>query len=68
MLQLISGLLVTFVKYSQCANRNQIFLPNLNSIDETKGFINSNDVAVIGFFSDISSTWATNYMEAVDHI
>ena len=48
MVQLIYGLLSIFAHcpYSQSTNRDQILLPNLNSVDETKGFINSNDVRI----------------------
>ena len=43
-------------------------IQNLNTVEESKGFINTNDVTVIAFFADASSLWAKNYLESVDQM
>ena len=52
---------------AQSVNTEPI-VPNLSTVEESKGFLKSNDVTVIGFFSDVDSTWATNYLESVDQM
>ena len=40
----------------------------MNTVEESKGFINSNDVTVIAFFSDGDGIGANNYLESVDQM
>ena len=42
--------------------------PSLSSIDQTKAYIDSNDVVIVGFFSDIESFAAKNFFQAAEEM
>ena len=45
-----------------------VAVPELSTVEESEGFIKSNDVTVIGFFSENDSVEAMNYLESVDQM
>ena len=69
MLIFTSTFLVILFKGINAQNINtEPTIPHLNTVEESKGFISSNDVTVIGLFFDGFSVWAKNYLESVDQM
>ena len=52
----------------QTTKPNPATVPDLSTVEESEGFIKSNDVTVIGFFSNKDSVEAMNYLESVDQM